>query len=1317
MLLWGQTDLPGNGQVAALLDPVRNLEEARKSLASGNSGAALGPLGVALELARVDSPTWAAAMLLAFKEQPSLAMAMLSRGQDAEVPLTLMPEPVETPAGSPFTPPASYVKLEFLPPNKRRLVDHLQKVGQEAEATRVLEQTIEEEGAKPALLLYLATLYERMGELPLAMQRYKEAHDLISLDEDRFAALYSMMRVLYRQQRMIEAEAVLKTYTALARAQVTQFVDRIRSSPGSRAELLGQLLASRRHLVEVLNLQGVLKLRKSEERNAQFLFGQAQLLAPGRLSVALNYNHCLELGGHYETATGNLVRIRQVLTAVSAELQRLIDQTMGGGLGGAADSYKRGQALLQTWLGTVASRQGILLYHLRKLDAAARVLAEASGYAADEPLPYYILGMLQFEQNRLPEAQVSFSKALTHAGDREELAQLAKAKVDKIMEAQTDQLLAARSPEDRARELAGSELDAKKLKPLEEGLQLGLKLYRERRYAEAAPLFEKLGEEFPHSADPPYYLGLIRQQVCDSEGARKHFQRSLEIVPDYVPALSQLAFVMADEGYDARDSLKLAERASVLAPADPGVLANLGWVRFYAGDSRGAIGSLKQAIDLSPKVPDYHMRLGLVFYRASLHQLALSKFQDVLGLEPANSRASLFAGLSMARLGRAREALAVLAQSLPKFPPPGEMNKVLVSTMASLRAGLMARGEDASAGTTAPLGMSAKVASPVTHRVIAPALTPEEARRNATAAGEVGAALDLVKAGRRDEARGRLEAAVKEFPGDAVVAFPLAILNLEDGDLDRARALLDSILDVNPLDLAAGHSIGDVYFRQGRLVEYKDVLDRTAALAPGLQFDPFLDALAARWQQLLASGAPEPMAYERLGLLRFHQCRFKEAEEALTKAPGGPLTSLLLAQLRLHEYHRTRNEIQFQTARDLLTKSGYAFMDQLDRLWTLIRTPRLAEVTRSVEKELARHKKAELSAKEYSKTAIELASRPPIDEMDVADSPLFNRRWSQIDNKIDRTRVARTTYRERQQPVLEEIELDPGRRFRQPGGSGRKAGPLPRKAMGAAAELPLEPPEGGIAPASGAPATPSATGPASVPASAPATAPVSGPADLVVPAMSSLPARPGLAERKLAMGVELVTQGRLLEAKGEFATAIAFDDRLERAHAALALTHLGLDELAPARQVLERAARLFKPERIRNHALAWVDLLSGDAGRALALWSPAPSLEDFAFLEENVRIWNRVLTDSPGDADAVYNLALLAYLKGELGASLERLGTLRQRTGRAGTLMAAVTLCQALETNDRAAFQRGIDILRVAPLGPDSRAIATLEAFERTHPW
>ncbi|MBI3892081.1 MAG: tetratricopeptide repeat protein [Candidatus Wallbacteria bacterium] len=1298
----GALEATADGQVAALLDPARNLASAQKLVGSGDQKAAREPLAVALELSRVDSPSWAAAMLVAARNHPDLALAMLSRGEDQEVPLTIMPDSIEASARIPFTPPASYVRLDFLKPERRRLIEHLVRTGQEVEATRVIEQQLEDEGPTPPLLLYLAALYERVGELPLALQRYQEAYQKVVIDEDRFAILYSVLRVLYRQGRWYDAQMQLKPYTQLAKVQVTQFVDRVRSSPNGRDTMLTQLLTARRHLVEALNFEGIIAQRKGEERVAQMYFGQALLLDSGRLPIAVNYNQVLQLGGHYETAGSNLARIRQVLTAVATEVQRLQDKSIDGGLKVAGEGYGRIQAALKAWLSTVAVRQGIQLFNLRRLSAASQVFAEATAYDAKEPLAYYYLGLILAEEKKLSEALVDFRKALTFASGREELAALAKKKVDDILEAQTDTLLAARTPEERAREKVQGTLDAKALKPLQDGLEQGRALYLAKRYAEAQELFQSLERAFPLSADPPYDLGLIREQLSDYQGAQRAFEKALKIVPEYVPAMSQLAYVYTEVGFDAREAVPLAEKAKNLAPRDGAVLANLGWVYFYAGDGRRAIETLREAIDASPKVADYHLRLGLVYYRQGLFHFSLSKFQDLLALEPSHPRGTVFLGLSLAKLGRAREALDTMAQALPHFPPPGELNRVLVTTMASLKAGLEARGEPVPPTASVPArGPTSTAIAPErlevrAGHIVSPSLTPEEARVRASANAALEGALGLLKNGRRDESRAELERAVQSTRASPEVAYPLAVLQIEDGELDSAKALLNAILDANPLDLRATHSLGDIYFREGRLTEYKDILDRSRPLAGASSPSPFLDALAARWKQLLDSGAPDPVAHERIGLIRFHQHRFAEADKELTLVSTSPLSQLITAQIRLHEYYRTKNEIQFQTARDLLGKAGYNFMDGLDGLWARIKSPRLAEVTKAVEKELKVKKRAEISSEVYSQRMIAAAAGGNIDEMDVANANLLNPRWGQITRKIEQTRVARTTYKPRVEPVLEDIELDPGRRFRQPGGPGRKSGPLPRSAMGAAANPPTTSAASTAPTTSAAPATPAA------PPSA------AGPA---VPAMAELPEKRGLAERKLAMGIALVSKGRLIEAKSEFATAVALDEGLERAHTALGLTHLALDETEAARRVLARASNLFAPERTRLQALALLALSAGEGPRTLELWSgppPAP-LADFAWVEESRRIWVRVLADSPGDVDAAYNLAFLAYLDGDDDEALRRVETLRDRTGKVGLLYAAATVHRALGRHDRAGLERGIAILRVAPSENLDGSVSALE--------
>lgn len=1306
-----------NGQVAALLDPARNLAQARKLLQAGDSKAAREPLGVALELARCDSATWAAAMLLAARDFPDLAAGMLSFGDDQEVPLAVVPESIEAAGRSFFKLPASFQRLDFAKPERRRLIEHLVRTGQDVEATRVLEQQLQDEGHSPPLLLYLAALYEKLGELPLALARYQEAYQKVVLEEDRFAILYSLLRVLHKQDRIYEARAQLKPYQQLARAQVTQFVDRVRSSPAGRDTLLSQLISARRHLVEAANIEGILSLQKDEERIAQLHFEQALLLNPGRLAIAVNYNHVLERGGHYETASANLSRIRQVLTAVSTEVQRLQDGSLDGGLKLASDSYGRLQSALKRWLSVVTTRQGIQLYSLRRLSAALAVLGDSTAYDPQEPVAFYYRGLILAEEKRLSEALVEFRKALTNSAGREALGALAKKKVDEILEAQTDTLLAARTPEELARERLQGTLEAKALAPLEKGLVQGRTLVATKRFAEASELFSKLSMDFPQSADPPFHAGLVREQLSDYDGAQRLYERALAIVPEYVPALSQLAYVYTQIGFDAREAVSLGERARALAPRDATVLANLGWVYFYAGDSRRAIEILREAIDAAPRVADHHMRLGLVYYRQGLFHFSLSKFQDLIALEPAHARGAVFMGLSLAKLGRAREALEVLAKVLPQFPPPGELNKVLVTTMASLKTGLEARGETvpAAAATlaTTPVVAPERLEVRAGH-IVAPNLTPEEARARTQASAAVDQALTLLKAGRRDECRAGLERAAQSGQASPEVAYPLALLLLEDGEIDRAKATLGSILDANPLDLRATHSLGDITFREGRLEEYKDVLDRTTPLRGSSVPSPFLDALAARWRELLDAGAPEASAHERIGLIRFHQHRFEEATAELSKLPTSPLALMLLAQIRLHEYHRTKNEIQFQTARDLLGKAGYGFMDALDTLWQRIKSPRLTEVSQAIEKELKSRVRVKLGSDEFSAPLIETAARGDVDEMDVADSGLRNQRWQQITRKIDQTRVARTTYRPRQEPVLEEIELDPGRRFRQPGGPGMKAGPYPRSAVGAAE---------GLSTTSAAPVTSTA------PVSPATAAPVAVPALTALPAVGELedeessvpagaepaPRNTGLAERKLAMGTALVAKGRLVEAKSEFATAIALDPGLERAHTALGLTHLALDEAPQAGKAFERAVGRFPPERIREQATALLALASGQGRRVVELWSgppPAP-LADFAYIEESRRIWSRVLADSPGDVDALYNLALLCYLNGDDDEAIRRVESLRDRTGRVGVLYAAATVHRALVRRDRAGLERGIAILRVAPSENLDGSVSALERKAR----
>jgi Flp pilus assembly protein TadD len=113
-----------------------------------------------------------------------------------------------------------------------------------------------------------------------------------------------------------------------------------------------------------------------------------------------------------------------------------------------------------------------------------------------------------------------------------------------------------------------------------------------------------------------------------------HFQASLRLEPNNVPALLNLAKIDEDRGRLDEAASELRS-AAALDPANPTVLVNLGTVYTKAGRYDDAIGAYRDALR-HPSPADYlaHNGLGVALIRQGRRTEAVEEFREALRLKP-----------------------------------------------------------------------------------------------------------------------------------------------------------------------------------------------------------------------------------------------------------------------------------------------------------------------------------------------------------------------------------------------------------------------------------------------------------------------------------------------------------------------------------------------------------------------------------------------------------------------------------------------------------------------------------------------------------
>jgi cellulose synthase operon protein C len=154
--------------------------------------------------------------------------------------------------------------------------------------------------------------------------------------------------------------------------------------------------------------------------------------------------------------------------------------------------------------------------------------------------------------------------------------------------------------------------------------------------------------------------------------AKKHFEASLTIDPQYVPSLIGLASVTQSEGKSA-EAEQYLQRADRAAPQSPAV--HLAWGRYYLAGKQldQAEKSFLEARRVDSKVIPPLLELGDLYLRVGRPADALKLYRDAVFMDSTNKYAQYGLGVSAAANGKRDEALnafEVAANLAPRDPAP-----------------------------------------------------------------------------------------------------------------------------------------------------------------------------------------------------------------------------------------------------------------------------------------------------------------------------------------------------------------------------------------------------------------------------------------------------------------------------------------------------------------------------------------------------------------------------------------------------------------------------------------------------------------------
>lgn len=274
-----------------------------------------------------------------------------------------------------------------------------------------------------------------------------------------------------------------------------------------------------------------------------------------------------------------------------------------------------------------------VLLGLQRLPDAARQLEAVTQSKPDLAEPWLVLASLQFQDNRLPEAEKSLQRyielaaASTEEQPRERgltqayllYAQIAEKKqdfaaaeswlkrinnVEEVFSAQSRRasLLARQGKlaEARAllRGLPGTSADDKRMKlAAEVQLLRDLKLHRE-----AYDVQVELVALAPDDADLIYDQAMLAEKAGKLDTMEQLLRQLIARQPQHHHAYNALGYSLAERGVKLDEAKQLILKALELAPGDPFITDSLGWVEFRLGNTAEARKHLETAYRARPDV-------------------------------------------------------------------------------------------------------------------------------------------------------------------------------------------------------------------------------------------------------------------------------------------------------------------------------------------------------------------------------------------------------------------------------------------------------------------------------------------------------------------------------------------------------------------------------------------------------------------------------------------------------------------------------------------------------------------------------------------
>jgi tetratricopeptide (TPR) repeat protein len=192
----------------------------------------------------------------------------------------------------------------------------------------------------------------------------------------------------------------------------------------------------------------------------------------------------------------------------------------------------------------------------------------------------------------------------------------------------------------------------------------------QKQYDRALEVYQRMEKSFAKNAEIPRLMGKVYVEKRDTNQARAEFERSLAVMPDYLPTLQNITDFDILETNFAQAHQRLA---SVIErdPKSADLYAMQGKVYFYQKQTNQAEAAYSKAIELNPQFPGPYMDLARLYLGSHQEQQALDRLNALVARTNDVSALQEIGEIhqSAGRYDQARDAYEKILAGNPTFGP------------------------------------------------------------------------------------------------------------------------------------------------------------------------------------------------------------------------------------------------------------------------------------------------------------------------------------------------------------------------------------------------------------------------------------------------------------------------------------------------------------------------------------------------------------------------------------------------------------------------------------------------------------------------